>query len=209
MLLALPPSALQAQEVQDAPEAVTSVPPTEPPLVVVAKLVSGAAIGLALHEGGHLAFDLLLGASPGLKSVSYGGIPFFAITHEPVSAPKEFLISSAGFWVQHASSEWLLTNHPRLRDEHAPFKKGMLAFNVLVSVMYAGAAIGRTGPDERDTRGIAVSARMAEPWVAPVILAPAVLDAIRYIKPESRVARWASRAAKIGGVLLVIRARSS
>ncbi len=201
--VALLPSALHAQ-VPAAP-----VPATESSLVVAAKVVAGAAVGLALHEGGHLTFDLLLGASPGIKGVSYGGVPFFAITHEPVSAPKEFLISSAGFWAQHLSSEWLLTSQPGLRYQRAPFKKGLLAFNVLVSVMYAGAALGRTGPDERDTRGIAISAGMAEPWVAPVILAPALLDAVRYFKPESRAARWASRAAKIGGVLLVVRARSS
>jgi hypothetical protein len=172
------------------------------------RVLAGAAMALGVHEGGHLTFDLLLGATPGLKGVSYAGIPFFAITHEPVSPPEEFAISSAGFWAQHVSSEWLLTRHPRLRYERAPVRKGMLAFNVLVSTMYAGAAIGRTGPDERDTRGMAASARMAEPWVAPVILAPAILDALRYFNPDSRTARWASRAAKIGGVLLVIRARS-
>ncbi|MEQ1756836.1 MAG: hypothetical protein ABL986_00860 [Vicinamibacterales bacterium] len=169
--------------------------------------LAGAALGLGIHEGGHLTFDLLLGTTPGLERVSYAGIPFFAITHDPVSPAREFTISSAGFWSQHLSSEWLLTRHPRLRYERAPLRKGMLAFNVLVSVMYAGAAIGRTGPDQRDTRGMAVSARMAEPWVAPVILAPAVLDTLRYLKPESRAARWASRAAKVGGVLLVLRAR--
>ena len=75
-------------------------------------------------------------------------------------------------------------------------------------VMYAGAAIGRTGPLERDTRGIAVSARIAEPWVAPVILAPAVFDALRYYRPESKIARWGSRASKVGALLLAFRPRS-
>ena len=67
-------------------------------------------------------------------------IPFFAITHEPVTPLKEFTISSAGFWVQHAGSEYLLSRRPNLRGEHAPVAKGLLAFNVLTSVMYAGAA---------------------------------------------------------------------
>jgi len=172
------------------------------------KVIAGAALGLALHESGHLMSDLLLSSPPGIKRVSYARIPFFAITHDPVSAPKEFTISSAGFWMQQASSEFLLSRRPRLRYEHAPVMKGLFAFNVLASIMYAGAALAQTGPDERDTRGMAMSARMAEPWVAPVILTPAVLDSVRYLRPESRTLKWASRAAKAGGVLLVFRARS-
>ncbi len=195
-----------AASAQDAQAA--SIPSENDRVETVAKVFAGAVLGLALHESGHLSFDLLLGAPPGIKRVSYAGIPFFAITHEPVTAPKEFTISSAGFWAQHASSELLLSRRPRLRFERAPVLKGLLAFNILVSVVYAGAALGRTGPDERDTRGMAVSARIAEPWVAPVILAPAVFDTLRYLEPESRTARWASRAAKVGGVLLLLKARS-
>jgi hypothetical protein len=159
-----------------------------------------------MHEAGHLVFDAIFDASPGVKKVSYAGIPFFAITHEPVSPVQEFAISSAGFWVQHATSEWLLTARPHLRREHAPFAKGVLAFNVLTSVVYAGAAMARIGPLERDTRGIALSARIAEPWVGALVLAPAAFDAVRYVRPEWRAARWASRAAKVAGVVLIIRA---
>jgi len=203
IVLLAQPSWVDAQDAAPPPAETA-----ESRIETTAKVLAGAVLGLAVHEGGHLTFDLLLDAPPGIKRISYAGIPFFAITHEPVSAPKEFTISSAGFWAQHASSELLLSRHPRLRYERAPFMKGMLAFNVLASVMYAGAALGRTGPDERDTRGMAVSARIAEPWVAPVILLPAVLDTIRYLRPESRTARWASRAAKVGGVLLVLKTRS-
>jgi hypothetical protein len=97
---------------------------------------------------------------------------------------------------------------PKLRDEHAPILKGLLAFNVLTSVMYAGAAFARSGPAERDTRGMAVSADVAEPWIGVTVLAPAVLDGARYYRPRSRVFRWASRAAKIGGALVVLKAAS-
>ena len=31
---------------------------------------------------------------------------------------------------------------------------------------------------------------------------------VRYLKPESRTLRWASRAAKVGGALLVLKARN-
>ncbi|HSQ03996.1 MAG TPA: hypothetical protein VLN59_08175, partial [Burkholderiales bacterium] len=81
---------------------------------------AGAALGLGLHESGHLVLDEAFGADPGVRKVSAGFIPFFAITHAPVSPLKEFMISSAGFWVQHAGSEIVVIRRPNLRDEHAP-----------------------------------------------------------------------------------------
>jgi hypothetical protein len=170
--------------------------------------LGGAASALALHEASHIAFDLAFDAPPGIKRVDFWGIPFFAVTHPPVSRRREFIISSAGFWMQHAADEWLLTRRPTLRAERAPFAKGLLAFNVLASVAYGSAALARAGPGERDTRGIAVSFGphgMDERWVAGLILAPAVLDAYRYYMPESKWAPWASRAVKLGMVLLVVR----
>jgi hypothetical protein len=199
--------ALLTQPVPTSAQDASSPAEPEGRVETTAKMLAGAALGLAVHEVSHLAFNFAFGAAPGLKGVSYAGIPFFAITHERVSPVQEFTISSAGFWAQHATSELILSTRPRLRYEQAPVLKGMLAFNVVASVVYAGAAIGRTGPAERDTRGMAVSAAIPEPWVAAVILVPAAMDTIRYLKPESRTARWISRAAKVGGVLLVIRAR--
>jgi hypothetical protein len=171
-----------------------------------ALFVAGGALGLAAHEGGHLVLNVAFDASVGLRKVTFGPIPFFAITHEPVSPVREFAISSAGFWVQHLSSERILSTRPRLRHERAPLLKGLLAFNVLASVAYSGAAFTTTGPDERDTRGIALSGRVAEPWVGAMILAPAALDAARYYRPDVLWLRWVSRAAKIGGALLIVRA---
>lgn len=171
-----------------------------------ALFLGGAAAALGAHEAGHLTFDVLFDAQPGIGSVDFHGIPFFAITHRGGLSPKrELTISSAGFWVQHAGSEWLLTRRSRLRHEHAPFAKGALAFNVLTSAAYAGAAFARTGPAERDTRGIAVSAGIDEPWVGALILAPAVLDSWRYFRPEAKWAVWTSRAVKAGMVLLVLK----
>jgi hypothetical protein len=153
-------------------------------------------------------FDGIFGASPGVKRVDYGGIPFFAITHQPVSRREEFVISSAGFWMQNALDEWVLTRRPSLKDERAPFVKGVLAFNVLASGAYAMAALTRTGPPERDTRGMAASLgpRGAdERAIGALVLAPAVLDVYRYYAPGARWAAWTSRALKAGMVLLVIR----
>jgi hypothetical protein len=173
----------------------------------VAAFLAGGAIAFAMHEAGHAAFDIAFDAPPGVKKVSFGFIPFFAITHSAVSPAREFSISSAGFWVQEGVNEVLLTRQPQLRRQHAPLLKGMFAFNVLASVAYASAAMGETGPGERDTRGIAASAGVSERWVGGVVLAPAVLDALRYYKPDTAWLRWASRASKAGGVLLLLKAR--
>lgn len=150
-------------------------------------------------------FDIAFDADPGLDAVDFHGLPFFALTHRTLSPRRELIVSSTGFWVQHATDEWILTRRPRLRRERAPFAKGMLAFNVLTSVAYSGAAFARTGPVERDTRGIADSARLDERLVGAMILAPAVFDAWRYFQPESKVATWMSRGVKVGMVFLVFR----
>ena len=170
----------------------------------VAQFLLGGAAGFVLHEAGHITCDLIFDASPGVRGVSFGPIPFFAITHRSVPPAREFVISSAGFWVQEGADEVILS---RLEGRHGYVVKGLLAFNTLASFAYAGAAFARAGPDERDTRGMAASAAIAEPWIGGVVLAPAVLDAARYFRPESRWLRWGSRAAKIGGVLLVLKAK--
>lgn len=175
----------------------------------VVRFFAGAALGLGFHESAHVIADEAFGADPGVRKVSAGFIPFFAITHEPVTPTKEFIISSAGFWAQHVGSDIVLSRHPELREEHAPVLKGLLAFNVVTSVIYSGAAFARHGPLERDTRGMALSASVDEPWIGVTVLAPAVLDAARYYRPNSRALRWASRAAKVGGALLIMKAADS
>lgn len=171
-----------------------------------ATFLGGAGVALAAHEGGHLLFDGIFKAHPGIARVSFHGIPFFAITHDPGLSPRrEFIIDSAGFWVQEATNEIILTRRPGLRRERAPFVKGVFALNVLLSAGYAGTAFARTGPVERDTRGMADSLRWKEPYVGLAILLPALLDAFRYYNPDARWATWGSRAAKIGGVVLIAR----
>jgi hypothetical protein len=179
---------------------------SEQPAISAAKFLAGGALGLAAHESGHLLFDGIYGANPGIRRVSFHGIPFFAITHDAGLSPRrEFIIDTAGFWVQEATNEVILSRRPNLRRERAPVLKGVLAFNVLASVAYAGAAFARTGPVERDTRGMADALRWKEPYVGLLILIPAVLDAVRYYNPGERWAVWGSRAAKIGGVVLIAR----
>jgi len=170
------------------------------------KFLAGAAVGLGAHESGHLLFDGIFDADPRLVKVDFHGVPFFAITHDAGLSPRrEFVIDSAGFWVQEATNELILSRRPNLRREHAPFVKGIFVFNVGTSIAYAGAAFARTGPVERDTRGMADALRWKEPYVGLLILIPAVLDAIRFYHPDQRWAAWGSRGAKIAGVALIAR----
>jgi hypothetical protein len=172
----------------------------------IASFLAGAGLGLAAHESGHLMAVLAFGERPGLGKVEFHGIPFFAITHRSgLPRHREFTISSAGFWMQHAEDEWLLARNPNLKDRRAPFAKGVFAFNVLTSVAYAGAAFAKTGPVERDTRGMAAASRLDERWIGALVLAPALLDAWRYYHPDTKWAAWTSRGVKIGMVVMVVR----
>ena len=170
-----------------------------------ATFLLGAAAGLAVHETGHATTAAVLGANPRFGKTSGSAFSFFAVHHDPVSRGKEYVISSAGFWLQHAVSEAILTTHPHLRDEDRPFMKGIVFFHLGTSVVYSIAAFADIGPDQRDTRGMAVSLGedgVPEPAIGALILAPAVFDAYRYWKPGSKWAPWAARAAKIVGVVL-------
>jgi hypothetical protein len=172
----------------------------------VFKFLGGGAVGLAAHESGHLLFDAIFDAHASLTGVDFHGIPFFAITHDNGLPPRqEFVIDSAGFWVQEGTNEWILSKRPNLRHESAPFTKGVVAFNVLASFAYAGAAFARTGPAERDTRGMADAIGWKEPYVGLLILAPAVLDMVRYYHPDAKWAVWGARGAKIFSVVLVFK----
>jgi hypothetical protein len=172
----------------------------------VFQFLGGAALGFAGHESGHLTMDLALGSDPYFKSVNADGIPFFAISYRNPQSPRgRYAIASAGFWVQHGMSEWILTRSPDLRLKTAPVAKGVLAFHVACSLVYATGAFGQSGPIERDTLGMAGAQRISERWVGVAVLAPAVLDVYRYCRPRSRWAPWASRAAKLALVLAVLR----
>lgn len=176
-------------------------------LLLVAKFLAGGAAGLTVHESGHVVTGAIFNAHPGAKAINYAGIPFFAVTHDPVSRKKEFVISSAGMWMQHAGSEWILTARPNIRHESSPFLKGMLLFNTATSAVYATAAFGKLGPPERDTLGMATSLGTRgwrEPVVGVFILAPAAFDVYRYFRPDQEWARWASRGSKAVFMALVL-----
>jgi hypothetical protein len=183
--------------------------PNEHPAVDAVEFLAGAGAAFVTHEAAHLFFDALFDTKPFVTAVHLGPIPFFAVSHETATPKQEFIVSSAGFWSQEATSEWLLTRRPHIRDEHAPFAKGVLAFDVLTSIGYGVVAMFEAGPVERDTRGMASGIGVDERIIGALVMAPAVVDAYRYVRPGSRWAPWTARALKIGSVLLVLKQTSS
>lgn len=163
-----------------------------------AKFFQGAFVALAGHEMGHVIANFAVGADPYLKSVNYGPIPFFTI--EPgrkLNNREHYITASAGFNSQHIINEWLLTEHPNLKDEDEPFLRGMAGFNFWLTVGYAATAFAGTGPPERDTKGMADSLGWNERWVGVMILVPTALDTYRYKHPDAKWAVTASRASKL------------
>ncbi len=159
--------------------------------------LAGAVTGFAIHEGSHIALDVAFDAEPRLKGVRFGPIPFFAITHRGnLPRGKEALVSGAGFFSQHLTSEIILSRRAT-GDALSNFEKGGLAFQVATSVAYAGAAFSRYGPFERDTRGVAGATGTDERLIGALVLAPAAFDTWRYLRPNSRAAKWSSRLAKV------------
>jgi hypothetical protein len=196
------PTAVQAQEPEPADPASSS----SHAAADIVTFLAGAAAAFAIHEGGHLAFDTIFDARPRLQSVHFGPVPFFAITpSRPLSPRKLFVVASAGLWTQEISSEWLLPKHRDLRHEHAPFAKGMLVFDVLTSIGYGAVALAEAGPVQRDTRGIAEGAGVSERAIGAMVIAPAVLEAYRYFRPDSQWAKWAMRAVEAGSVILIVK----
>ena len=168
--------------------------------------IGGAAVGFGAHELGHLFFDVVFDADPGVKKVSFHGVPFFAIMHANELSPRqEYTVAASGLWIQNGLNEWILSRRPDVRDEHAPFQKGVLAMNVLTSVVYSGAALFKIGPPERDTRSMAAALGIDERWIGVLVLAPALLDTYRYFHPEAKWAAWSARGVKMGMVLLVLK----
>jgi hypothetical protein len=205
LLLFTAPAAF-AQQSEDAPPP----QPNGQAAVDTVKFLAGGAVGLVMHESGHLLFDAIFDANPYVTGVHLGPVPFFAIAHRSDLSPRrEFTISAAGFWVQESVDEWLLTRRPQLRDQHAWGMKGLLAFDVLNSVGYSLVAFAKAGPSERDTRGMADSIGIDERIIGALVLAPALLDSYRYFNRGSGWAAWTSRAVKVSSVLLVLKRTSS
>lgn len=162
------------------------------------KFFQGAFAAFLGHESGHLITNYSLGTDPYLTGVHYGPVPFFTI--EPgrhLNRHEHYITASAGFNAQNLIDEWLLTSHPNLSRENKPFLKGLASFNFWLGVGYAASAFTKTGPNERDTKGMADALGWDERWVGAMILVPVALDTYRYKHPDSKWAVTASRLSKL------------
>lgn len=174
------PVTMFAQE--PVPQAAPVPVPEESRKAAFAKFLAGAAVGAGLHEAGHLA--------AGWKRYD-------------VSRRRAIAATSAGFWAQYLTTETVLTRHPHLRSNRSPFLKGVIAFHLVTSAGYTVLAMTQSGPHGRDTLDMSQAIGVNERWIGALVLAPAVVDGIRYLRPEARWAKWLSRGIKLGSVALV------
>jgi hypothetical protein len=196
---------------------ITSAEPQErPPMARTLGLgTAGVLSAFLAHEAGHVAANLMMGNVPRIEGfLTWGFVPFFAIAPriecqgercvkhdgEPFGPGRrgKFFIVTAGYEVQHITDEIILTRNPRLRDEWAPFQKGMLLFNVFLSCFYvAGQLTGLEDP-HGDLQGAVDMSGFDGRLLSLALLAPAALDTVRYFVPTSeRWSAWASRGGKL------------
>ena len=204
-------STARAQEVQ-----ITYEPPhVEPPGlgITIGLGAAGALSAFLLHEAGHVVGNLMLGNVPHIHGTTvWGAVPFVVISpgihcdgehctkrngHSFPTGPNGvYFIVTAGFNVQNITNEILLTLDPNLAEHYAPFQKGLLGFNIFLSVFYAAGAYTTLEAPNGDLLGAARYSGIQEAWLATLLLVPAVLDVYRYFNPGATWSVWASRAGK-------------
>jgi hypothetical protein len=158
----------------------------------------GAATSFVGHELGHMATDLMLGKSVDFVETHLGPIPFFAI--QPccnLSRRDEYVIASAGFLVQDVNSELILWISPRIRSKRHAFLKGVLVFDIALSLGYAITGLAGIGPPQSDVNTMARGLDVPSWQVGLMLLIPAVVDVYRYLVPYSVWAPWVSVQGKL------------
>lgn len=174
---------------------------------------AGALSGFVAHETGHLLTNYLFDNKPALVGLKgFGFVPFFAISpelvcdHDGCRRPNQsrfqagrrgmYLISTAGFTVQHLTSEMALSKDPWLMYHNAPFEKGLLTFNLLLSVGYALSTLVGIEDAHGDAAGAAAVAHMPRALFATLLVLPVAADTVRFLRPCTRWAVGVSRASK-------------
>jgi hypothetical protein len=164
-------------------------------------LVLGAGIGLALHEGTHLALDYALDAHPSIVGVHLGPFPFFAIQPNTLAnSQQRYSVAMAGFMMQDLYSEVILHADPHLRAHHRPLLKGMLAMHVGLMTGYAITGFAHVGPAQSDVGAMGRALNVPSWAIGLMLIAPAACDTYRYFVPDSRWAPWVSLAGKLSMV---------
>jgi hypothetical protein len=179
---------------------------------------AGAISALTLHESGHLITNLAFGNVPGFTPILYAKfIPFFVIDphlHACGSQPQQYcksdgsrfgagrdgyyVINMAGFQMQNIGSELLLSIWPDLYYRHAPYRKGMLAMDIFLSIGYGTFSLLGIEDPHGDLSGANERDLYPKALLASAVILPAAVDLYRYFFPESRWAPWVSRTAKAG-----------
>jgi hypothetical protein len=174
----------------------------------------GAATALAAHESCHLLANWAMGNQPSFERVTFiGFIPYFAIVPSircrggscrksdgesfAAGRPGLYTIVSAGIQCQHYENEVILTQRPGLRMDSAPFRKGMLAFNTLLSIGYVLANWTGVEPVDGDIRGIHRDGGAPRLLLSSMVLGIAAVDIARYYYPRVRWLAWLNRVAKL------------
>lgn len=164
-------------------------------------LLLGAGIGLALHEGAHLALDYALDTKPIVVPVSLGPFPFFAIQPTDIRNDQQrYSIAMAGFMMQDLYSEIILHADPRLREHHRPLLKGMLVMHVGLMLGYAITGFANIGPPQSDVNTMSRALHVPTWGIGLMLITPAAVDTYRYFVPNSRWAPWVSLAGKLSMV---------
>ncbi len=182
----------------------------------------GFATGFLAHEAGHVVVNLMLGNVPEFQGfLVWGFLPFFAIApnidceggvctkqngQEFGAGPRgKYAIVSAGYNVQHITDEIILTRSPGLIHEVAPYRKGILLFNVFLSCMYSvGVWTGLQDP-HGDLAGMGRASGYSEVGLSMALMLPAILDTYRFFKPShSRWSAWLSRGSKLAFVGITV-----
>jgi hypothetical protein len=181
-----------------------------------ALFLGGVLTSFSLHELGHLGVNLLYNNKPTIGPVYYAGfIPFFVVDSQLIRADPDghaylkhdgtpfpsgkhgyYVINTAGLQVQNISSEIILSTAPRLRYQHAPFRKGMLLLNIGLSIVYATSSMFRFEDPHGDLYGAMQHSTYPREFTASVVLVPAVADFLRYLYPDNAWLPWISRGAK-------------
>jgi hypothetical protein len=215
LLLAVVPRSARAdgEPKPDVARPSVAPPPSSVDAASVLLFVGGALSGLTLHELGHVLTNLAYGNVPGLSSVSYlKVIPWFSIdarlTYRDGVYYKAdgsvfraggrgyYVINMGGFMMQNLGSEIILTTHPDLRDEHAPFAKGLLFMNIGLSLGYSTASFVGLEDPHGDISGGSRHTYYPAPLIAGMVFTSGALDLFRYLFPDDEMLPWLSRSAK-------------
>ena len=178
-----------------------------------ALFVGGAATAFVAHESCHVLANLTMGVVPKIEPVKFmGAIPFFSIS-PPVACdgsgctkdggarfspgrPGLYAIYTAGLQCQQLANEIILSTEPQLLHREAPFRKGVLAFNIVLALGYAFADWAGVEPGAGDVTSAERLTGVPRGAIAVAVFVPAVLDMVRYFFPDSRWLPWASRLSK-------------